>query len=103
MEEQRKYLGGDADHTVLVKGLDFALLEQTKAKLAATDSVVDDEVLESAFLEGSSSAPSIPRKRTREDILKELKEKRGKGGADNASPAQQKWNLRISGPSTFYQ
>ena len=31
VEEQRRYLGGDADHTVLVKGLDFALLEQQKA------------------------------------------------------------------------
>ncbi|TFY64638.1 hypothetical protein EVJ58_g2490 [Rhodofomes roseus] len=46
VEEQRRYLGGDSDHTVLVKGLDFALLEQNRARLAASSGAVDDESLE---------------------------------------------------------
>lgn len=76
MEEQRKYLGGDSTHTVLVKGLDFALLEQNKARAnAATE---DDDTLEQAFIEGSSS---LPKKRTREEIVAELKNKRVKGEA----------------------
>ncbi|TCD71805.1 hypothetical protein EIP91_003148 [Steccherinum ochraceum] len=80
IEEQRKYLGGDGDHSVLVKGLDFALLEQNKAK--AFSSAADDDTLEQAFLEGTSAepAPSTSKKRTREDIVRELKTKRPKTG-----------------------
>ncbi|KAG8705628.1 hypothetical protein FRC09_002848, partial [Ceratobasidium sp. 395] len=48
VEEQRKYLGGDATHTVLVKGLDFALLEQNRAREETREDLDDD--LESAFL-----------------------------------------------------
>ncbi|KAH8104050.1 RED-like protein N-terminal region-domain-containing protein [Cristinia sonorae] len=72
IEEQRKYLGGDSDHTVLVKGLDFALLEQNKARAAASG--VDDDTLEQAFIEGTGQA----KKRTREDIVRDLKNKRTK-------------------------
>ncbi|KAI0339440.1 hypothetical protein BDW22DRAFT_1486895 [Trametopsis cervina] len=74
LEEQRRYLGGDSEHTVLVKGLDFALLEQNKAKAAAATE--DDDTLEQAFIEGSST---LPKKRTREDIVASLKNKRSKG------------------------
>ena len=80
MEQQRQFLGGDSEHTVLVKGLDFALLEQNKARLA--EASVDDDTLEQAFVEGSSN---VPKKRTREDIVKELKNKRLKG--DSSAPA----------------
>ncbi|KAF7356518.1 hypothetical protein MVEN_00985300 [Mycena venus] len=73
-DEQRKYLGGDSDHSILVKGLDIALLEQNKAK--ASLSTVDDDSLEQAFMEAASE-PTVPKKRTREDIIRELKEKKG--------------------------
>jgi IK cytokine len=61
----------------LVKGLDFALLEQNKARLASTSSKQDDEALEEVFAQKAStlSAP-ITTKRSRADIIKELKEKR---------------------------
>ncbi|KAH9840043.1 RED-like protein N-terminal region-domain-containing protein [Rhodofomes roseus] len=75
VEEQRRYLGGDSDHTVLVKGLDFALLEQNRARLAASSGAVDDESLEQVFREVAATAP---RKRTREEIVQELKAKRAK-------------------------
>lgn len=74
IEEQRRYLGGDSEHTVLVKGLDFALLEQNKAR--ATAATEDDDALEQVFQEASSS---LPKKRTREEIVNELKSKRLKG------------------------
>ncbi|KAJ6591477.1 hypothetical protein DFH09DRAFT_1358064 [Mycena vulgaris] len=73
-DEERKYLGGDSDHSILVKGLDIALLEQNKAK--ASLSTVDDDSLEQAFL-AVASEPTVPKKRTREDMIRELKEKRG--------------------------
>ena len=58
-----------------MKGLDFALLEQNKAKAVLSKDDVDD--LEAAFLEASShSKPPVPKKRTREDMLQELKQKR---------------------------
>jgi len=86
VDEQRRYLGGDSEHTVLVKGLDFALLEQTRGRVEAVTSVQDDESLEDAFRTASSSTEpfaAVPRKRTREEIVQELKEKRGKTANSN--------------------
>ena len=51
----------------------MSLLEQNKARAAA--STEDDDTLEKAFLE-ASSGPAVPNKRTREDIIRELKAKR---------------------------
>ncbi|KAG2136285.1 RED-like protein N-terminal region-domain-containing protein [Suillus cothurnatus] len=73
VDEQRQYLGGDSEHTILVKGLDMSLLEQNKARAAA--STEDDDTLEQAFIEASSE-PTAHKKRTREDIILELKAKR---------------------------
>lgn len=47
MEKQRAHLGGDEEHSVLVKGLDFALLAKRKAelereKLEKMDDQLDD-------------------------------------------------------------
>jgi len=67
-----------------VKGLDFALLEQNKAR--SLNSADDDESLEKAFLAASSGEPStVPKKRTREDLIRELKEKRGSKPTEDAS------------------
>ncbi|THV02469.1 hypothetical protein K435DRAFT_716906 [Dendrothele bispora CBS 962.96] len=85
VDEQRRYLGGDSEHTVLVKGLDIALLEANKAK--AAQSTEEDDSLENAYIQAasgpasavvptSSSSTSVPKKRTREDIIRELKGKR---------------------------
>ncbi|KAF8605912.1 hypothetical protein BDV93DRAFT_521259 [Ceratobasidium sp. AG-I] len=87
IEEQRRYLGGDATHTVLVKGLDFALLEQNLAREETREDL--DEDLESAFLGTSlTPAPEAPstsapteappgKKRTRAELLAELQKSRG--------------------------
>ncbi|KAG6888665.1 hypothetical protein C0995_006783 [Termitomyces sp. Mi166 len=73
LEAQRHYLGGDATHTILVKGLDMALLEQNRARAAmGADALADDESLEKAFAESQAQ----PKKRTREDLIRELKAKR---------------------------
>lgn len=56
-----------------MKGLDIALLQQNKAR--AAQSTDDDDSLEQAFQEVSAES-RVPKKRTREDIIKELKEKR---------------------------
>ncbi|KAJ3784833.1 RED-like protein N-terminal region-domain-containing protein [Lentinula aff. detonsa] len=78
VDEQRRYLGGDSEHSILVKGLDMALLQQNKAKAAmATD---EDESLEQAYTQSSETTVPNPKKRSREDILRELKEKRTQGG-----------------------
>lgn len=63
---------------MLVKGLDFALLEQTRARV--DNQAEDDDSLETAFRSASSSN-NVPKKRTREDIIRELKEKKTKGGS----------------------
>jgi IK cytokine len=86
VEEQRRYLGGDSDHSILVKGLDFALLEQNKARLASTSSKQDDEALEEVFVQKASTLPApASTKRSRADIIKELKEKRvNEGGSEQS-------------------
>ncbi|KDQ61747.1 hypothetical protein JAAARDRAFT_66814 [Jaapia argillacea MUCL 33604] len=78
IEEKRQYLGGDSTHSILVKGLDYALLEQNKAKEAAVSSVADDLSLEQAFLDSASSAKvgGEGKKRTRDEIVGELKKRR---------------------------
>lgn len=79
VERQRKYLGGDSDHSILVKGLDMALFEQNKARLQAVQGAEDDETLEEAFTQ-STVPTSSTKKRTREDVIREIKEKRMAGG-----------------------
>lgn len=86
VDTQRRYLGGDSDHSILVKGLDFALFEQNKARLASTSSKQDDEALEEVFAQtaSTSSDPAL-KKRSRADIIKELKEKRASEGGSGQS------------------
>ncbi|EIW79416.1 hypothetical protein CONPUDRAFT_145450 [Coniophora puteana RWD-64-598 SS2] len=81
VEEQRRYLGGDSEHSILVKGLDMSLLEQNKARASAA-SGVDDDTLEAAFHEANAESRQAapPAKRTREEMIRELKLKRQKGG-----------------------
>ena len=63
-----------------MKGLDVSLLEQNKARAAA--STEDDDTLEQAFLEATSE-PAVPKKKTREDIVRELKAKRNGGSSQS--------------------
>ena len=77
MEVQRRYLGGDGEHSILVKGLDHSLLEQNKARAAL--STEDDDALEEAFMEATSHTPTnVPKKRTREELIRDLKEQRAR-------------------------
>ncbi|KAH7890840.1 RED-like protein N-terminal region-domain-containing protein [Phlebopus sp. FC_14] len=81
LEQQRKYLGGDSEHTILVKGLDMSLLEQNRARAAA--STEDDDTLEQAFADATATAVATEtRKRTREEIIQDLKAQRQNGPAD---------------------
>lgn len=54
-----------------MKGLDFALVEQLRLGAKESTSTVDDDSLENAFQEKAKS-----QKRTREEIVRELKAKR---------------------------
>jgi len=60
LEQQTKYLGGDERHTILVKGLDHALLERRKAELAEGGKLgqVTDDDLELAYEQNAKQAPS---------------------------------------------
>ncbi|KAF9266877.1 hypothetical protein L218DRAFT_754780 [Marasmius fiardii PR-910] len=88
VDAKRRYLGGDEEHSVLVKGLDMALLEQNKAKEALGRAAEEDDQLEKAFLEAGKSGPATAeaptpsvKKRTREEIICELKNKRSSAGS----------------------
>lgn len=67
-------------------GLDFALLEQAKAR--SGNSKEDDDALEEAFLEAATPATVVPKKRTREDLLKELKSKRDMPADSETTPEE---------------
>jgi IK cytokine len=77
VEVQRRYLGGDGEHSILVKGLDHSLLEQNKARAGL--STEDDDALEEAFMEATSHTPiNVTKKRTREELIRDLKEQRAR-------------------------
>jgi len=57
MIHESKYLGGDMEHTHLVKGLDFALLQKVRAEIEAVETAkVDEEEEEVTIKEVSKKA-----------------------------------------------
>ncbi|SGY14762.1 BQ5605_C013g07092 [Microbotryum silenes-dioicae] len=79
--------GGDAEHTVLVKGLDMALLERMKAQQAAgaDQSLEDVEDELDLVLADKAKKAEEKKKRTRDDLIAELKA--SKGGSKSDRPA----------------
>ena len=59
--EESKFMGGDAAHTHLVKGLDFALLQKVRAEQAARDAEAARERVEA---ERATAAPTAAVVRT---------------------------------------
>lgn len=49
--QESKYLGGDMEHTHLVKGLDYALLDKVRAEIINKEQADLDEELEEAMKE----------------------------------------------------
>lgn len=93
IEEQMAYLGGDAKHTILVKGLDFALLARERAKAEGRELGQGDDDLEAAYQRAapatstedshSSGSPEAAAassqnggKRSREEVLAALKKRK---------------------------
>ena len=42
--QESKYLGGDMEHTHLVKGLDYALLEKVRAEICQKEEAQEEEM-----------------------------------------------------------
>lgn len=55
--EESKFLGGDVEHTHLVKGLDFALLQKVRAQQAARES---EEARERADAQRAAASLDTP-------------------------------------------
>jgi hypothetical protein len=76
VEKTRQFLGGDATHSVLVKGLDYSLLAQRKAELEREQEVGRDEELEAMMEDiGTKPGPSVPTPKSKEAEAEKL----GKG------------------------
>lgn len=78
MEKTRQYLGGDATHSILVKGLDYSLLAQRKAELEREREIDRDEELDAMMGDigsGSKAGPSgdSKSKRKQEPVVEKLK------------------------------
>merc|ERR550532_2972903 len=56
MIHESKYLGGDMEHTHLVKGLDFALLQKVRAEIVSREVVEAEEEEEEGSQEASKKA-----------------------------------------------
>ncbi|KAK4055859.1 hypothetical protein OIO90_003114 [Microbotryomycetes sp. JL221] len=99
-KEQMKYLGGDAEHSILVKGLDMALLERERAKQAdesdQTLEQVEDE-LDKALLDKASQRT---KKRTRDDMIAELR-KRAAGANDDSKSEHEPESSKTKSASGF--
>ncbi|CAI5444683.1 unnamed protein product [Caenorhabditis angaria] len=54
---ESKYLGGDIEHTHLVKGLDYSLLNKVRSEITKEDNDEDDDI-DNAFEEGGKVAPT---------------------------------------------
>ncbi|SJX62895.1 uncharacterized protein SRS1_13722 [Sporisorium reilianum f. sp. reilianum] len=78
LREQISSVGGDAKHSVLVKGLDWALLAQNKARIereSGASGEGEEGELESAFQQGRADKDAGG-KRSREDIVEAIKRRR---------------------------
>jgi IK cytokine len=112
IEEQRKYLGGDATHSILVKGLDYALLAARKAEIEATEGKKAEDELDALF-EGETAAvgaskagenvqeksSGVGRKRTREEIVQQLKRQRTGAAVElgeSVAPVQETLGSKVS-------
>lgn len=82
--QESKFLGGDMDHTHLVKGLDYALLQNIRAEIAVKERD-DDEVLDSLLEQNEPSEADIKKKeslidsvrnKTAKNICRQLFEKK---------------------------
>ncbi|GAA5825127.1 hypothetical protein JCM11251_006108 [Rhodosporidiobolus azoricus] len=99
-QKQLAYLGGDAQHSILVKGLDMALLERMKHEQAKeADKDLDDVEgeLDRALEAGppddtakkvEEKAGGGKKKKTRDELLAEMKAMRSGGGAAGGAGAE---------------
>lgn len=67
--EDSKYLGGDVEHTHLVKGLDFALLQKVKDEQKEEEKLASEKQPENAFILGDLGSDSEEEEFRMEAIL----------------------------------
>ena len=67
MIQESKFLGGDMEHTHLVKGLDYALLQKVRSEIEQLEEE-DDEQLEQA-VDGDKAEKEIEKKKDEEDEI----------------------------------
>jgi hypothetical protein len=59
MIQESKYLGGDMEHTHLVKGLDFALLQKVRMRILTDVSTSIPIIIESGFSENNKFCVTV--------------------------------------------
>ncbi|XP_050409914.1 protein Red [Patella vulgata] len=67
MIQESKYLGGDMEHTHLVKGLDYALLEKVRAEISYKE-LEEEEVMEAVVSKKDEEHPEKPEPDPEEQI-----------------------------------
>ncbi|KAI8643275.1 RED-like protein N-terminal region-domain-containing protein [Parasitella parasitica] len=87
--EQSKYLGGDVDHTHLVKGLDFALLRKVRADLSMKQQRHASEQEDEGEVKDKAESKQHPQDMDVDDDLDQILERfeRGENIADDTANA----------------
>ncbi|KAK2185184.1 hypothetical protein NP493_243g01063 [Ridgeia piscesae] len=70
--QESKYLGGDMEHTHLVKGLDYALLEKVRAEICSKEEVEEEE------MEAAVSSAKRKEREEEEEEMMQFKTKMGR-------------------------
>lgn len=68
MIQESKFLGGDMEHTHLVKGLDYALLQKVRSEIEQFEEE-DDEQLEQAVEGDDKAEKEVEKKKEGEDEI----------------------------------
>ncbi|BEJ04475.1 hypothetical protein CcaverHIS641_0202920 [Cutaneotrichosporon cavernicola] len=85
VEAQREYLGGDAEHSVLVKGLDYALLARRKAEIESETAAGMEDELEQL---GQGIKGKDSDKENAVEVNKEKKKGNKSIGKEEAAPVE---------------
>ncbi|XP_071950668.1 protein Red-like [Antedon mediterranea] len=68
--EESKYLGGDMEHTHLVKGLDYALLQKVRAEITHKEKE-EEEVMEESFKNAIKEETKEPVKEVKKPVVED--------------------------------
>lgn len=69
MIQESKFLGGDMEHTHLVKGLDYALLQKVRSEIEQLEEEEDEQLEQAADGDGEKAEKEVEKKKEGDDEI----------------------------------